>query len=669
MYSQCVCKQYAGQAVYRLTLSFLTPYCTDKQMTDNWTRMQAEDTYAIKHWGGGYYYINEYGHLAVRVLDSGEAARPDFPGIDLYELSQSLQQGGLSLPVLVRFPGILKQRVHLLNQAFAEAIESSQYQGNYSAIYPIKVNQQRSVVQAILSAGLQSGGQDAVGLEAGSKPELMAVMALAPIGSTIICNGYKDREYIRLALIGQQLGLRVYMVIEKASELEHIVREAADLDISPRLGVRVRLSSLGAGKWQNSGGARSKFGLSAGNIMDLIDSLRRAGMLHCLELLHFHMGSQISNIQDIHNGMREAARYYVQLVKLGVPLRVVDVGGGLGVDYEGSRSRSFCSMNYSVEEYAQQIVQTLAEACDAEDIDHPDLLSESGRALTAHHALLITNLTDVELAPGTETPSEPDADADIVIQDLWQVYSQLEQRSVLESWHDATWRFGEACSLFDHGVLDLASRALAEQMYYAIAQRLHAMLNPARRAQRQLLDELNEILADKYFFNFSLFQSLPDVWAIEQVFPIMPLHRLDEQPDRRVVLQDLTCDSDGRIDQYVDHDGLESTLPLHTPVNGEAYLIGLFLVGAYQEILGDMHNLFGDTDSVNVIFEQDGYRLEESELGDTVDQVLRHVHLDAQDLLTRLQEKADVQDLDETLRSSYLDELEAGLRGYTYLEE
>ncbi|HED15721.1 MAG TPA: biosynthetic arginine decarboxylase, partial [Gammaproteobacteria bacterium] len=378
---------------------------------------------------------------------------------------------------------------------------------------------------------------------------------------------------------------------------------------------------------------------------------------------------QISNIRDIHNGMREAARYYVQLVKLGVPLRVVDVGGGLGVDYEGSRSRNFCSMNYSVDEYAQQIVQTLAEACDAEDVTHPDILSESGRALTAHHALLITNLTDVEQAPGTEAPSEPGANVEVVIQDLWQVYSQMEQRSVLESWHDAAWRFGEACSLFDHGVLDLTSRALAEQLYYAIARRLQPMLNPVRRTQRQLLDELNETLADKYFFNFSLFKSLPDVWAIQQVFPIMPLHRLDERPDRRVVVQDLTCDSDGRIDQYVDHDGLESTLALHTQVNDAPYLIGLFLVGAYQEILGDMHNLFGDTDSVNVLFERDGYRLEDAELGDTVDQVLRYVHLDAQDLLSRLQEKTDLQDLDEGLRSSYLDELEEGLRGYTYLEE
>ncbi len=632
-------------------------------MTDNWTHSNAEDTYAIRHWSGGHFFINADGHAAVRLDDSDPA------GVDLYTLSASLQQGGLSLPVLVRFPDILEQRVHRLANAFTTATRSADYQGSYSVIYPIKVNQQRSVVQSILATGLQAGGQDNVGLEAGSKPELMAVMALAPVGSVIICNGYKDREYIRLALIGQQLGLRVYLVIEKATELEHIIREAADLDITPRLGVRVRLSSLGAGNWQNSGGARSKFGLLAGKLMELVDELRNAGMLHCLELLHFHMGSQISNIQDIHNGMREAARYYVQLVKLGVPLRVVDVGGGLGVDYEGTRSRSFCSMNYTIEEYAQQIVQTLAEACDAEDIDHPDLLSESGRALTAHHAVLITNLTDVEYAPGGEPPPKPDDDADVVIQELWQVYRQLDQRSVLESWHDASYRFGEACSLFDHGVLDLSSRALAEQLYYATGQALLPKLNPATRAQRQLLDELNEILADKYFFNFSVFQSLPDVWGIQQVFPIMPLHRLDEAPQQRVVLQDLTCDSDGRIDQYVDHEGLESTLPLHTPVNGEPYLLGIFLVGAYQEILGDMHNLFGDTDSVNVVFEDNGYRLENSELGDTVDEVLRYVHLDADELLSRLQEKADLEDLDESLRTSYLDELEAGLRGYTYLEE
>jgi len=625
-----------------------------------WDIQQARDAYNIPHWGGEYFDINDAGHLHVRPRRAGA-----HPGIDLYQLSQEAQAAGLALPLLVRFSDILHDRVDTLCGAFSQAMEVAGYRGRYTAVYPIKVNQQKSVVQEILRHG-----DERVGLEAGSKPELMAVLALSRPGGVIICNGYKDREYIRLALIGRRLGHRVYIVVEKLSELDIVMDEARKLDVVPLLGIRVRLASIGHGKWQNTGGDKSKFGLSAAQVLTAIDALRRAEMLGSLQLMHFHLGSQVANVRDIQRGVREAARYYAELHRLGVNIGCVDVGGGLGIDYEGTRSRSECSMNYSVQEYANNVIHTLWEICEQTGLPHPDVITESGRAMTAHHAVLITNVIDIEQAPVSNASAVPADDEPMIIHDLWQALQNLSARSALEIYHDAEHWVGEAQSMYTHGVLNLAQRARAEQLFFAICAAVRSLLKPESRAHREMLDELNEKLADKYFCNFSLFQSLPDVWAIDQVFPIMPLHRLDERPERRAVIQDLTCDSDGRIDHYVDREGIESSLPLHSVRKGEPYLLGVFLIGAYQEILGDMHNLFGDTDAVNVELTDDGdHRLLEPQRGDTIDELLRYVHFAPEDLLASYRSKIAAAELSAEQRSLYFGELEAGLQGYTYLEE
>jgi len=625
-----------------------------------WTIDSALDAYNLAHWGGGYFDINAAGHLTAR--PDRDPARA---GIDLYQLAGELRQSGLKLPVLVRFTDILRDRVDTLCAAFAAAMRNEDYRGRYTAVYPIKVNQQRSVVEQILGHG-----SERVGLEAGSKPELLAVLALSKPDGVVICNGYKDREYIRLALIGRALGHRVYIVIEKLSELELVLREAEQLGIAPLLGLRVRLASIGAGKWQNTGGDKSKFGLSASQALTVVERLRAADQLAALQLLHFHLGSQIANVRDIQRGLHECARYYVELRRLGAELRVVDVGGGLGVDYEGTRSRSFCSMNYSVQEYANNVVHVLAETCTTHGQPQPDIITESGRAMTAHHAVLITNIIDIDRHPEEHAVAAPDAQQPAILHDLWQSLQNLDGRSALESYHDAAHWLAEAHSMYLHAVLSLEQRAHAEQIYFAICRRVQGLLRPSSRAQREVLDELNEKLADKYFLNFSLFQSMPDVWAIDQIFPIVPLHRLDERPTQRAVIQDMTCDSDGRIDHYVDKEGVETTLPLHAVRAGETYLLGIFLIGAYQEILGDMHNLFGDTDAVNLSLNADGgYHLSQSQQGDTVESVLRYVHFDAAELLTAYRHKIDAAPLDSAQRSAYLDELEEGLSGYTYLEE
>lgn len=624
-----------------------------------WSLDQARATYNVCHWGGGYFDINAQGHLCVTPR-RGQTGR----AIDVFALAREIRDQGLGWPVLVRFSDILHDRVDTLCDAFAQAMENEGYGGGYTAVYPIKVNQQRTVVEQI-----RDHGGERVGLEAGSKPELMAVLGMSRPGGVIVCNGYKDREYIRLALIGRRLGHQVFIVIEKLSELELVLSEAADLGIDPLLGVRVRLSSIGAGKWQNSGGEKAKFGLTASQLLEAVAQLRQAQRLDCLQLIHFHLGSQLANIRDIQRGLREAARYYAELSRLGGNIKVVDVGGGLGVDYEGSRSRSFCSMNYSVQEYANNIVYTLKEICAEQGLPHPMIISESGRALTAHHAMLITNVIDVDSVPTGEQLQPPGAQAPAVIRNLWELLQQVDARAVLEAYHDAVHWLGEAQEMYTHGIIDLAQRATAEQLYYAICWRVRSLLNPASRAQRDVLEELNEKLADKYFCNFSLFQSLPDVWAIDQIFPVLPLHRLDEAPQRRVAIEDLTCDSDGRIDQYVDGEGIESTLPLHSPRPGEPYLLGMMMVGAYQEILGDMHNLFGDTDSVDVELTAEGYRLVRPEHGDKVDELLSYVHFEPQELLAAYERKIAAAKLNPETAQAYLKELADGLNGYTYLEE
>ena len=632
-----------------------------------WNIARARDIYSIKHWSDGYFDINEAGHLVASPRRSNGGT------IDVYELVDEMHQAGLSLPVLLRFTDILHDRVTDLCQAFEAAIGQHAYQGRFCAVYPIKVKQQRHVIDEVLStfdAPAADSGLPRVGLEAGSKPELMIVLAQAGSrGATIICNGYKDREYIRLALIGRRLGYRIHLVVEKLSELELIIREAQAMGIKPMLGMRARLTSIGKGNWQNTGGEKSKFGLSSSQMLAMLRRLREAGLLDCLQLLHVHLGSQIANLRDIRAGMQEAMRCYADLVKLGAPLASLDVGGGLGVDYEGTRSRSYCSMNYSLQDYADSIVSIVTELCNEGRLPHPDIITESGRAMTAHHAVLVTNVIDVELQP--EQVPEAEADDEVpVIRDLRACLADDGRRTVTERYHDAVYGLTQARELFTQGRLTLAQRGLAEQIYFAICHRLRPLLQSASRAHHELLDGINDQLADKVFCNFSLFQSLPDVWAIEQVFPIVPLHRLDTRPERRAVITDITCDSDGRIDHYVDNEGVEASLPLHDWHTDQPYLLGIFMVGAYQEILGDCHNLFGDTNSANVELLADGsHRLYAQRAGDSVDSVLRAVDFDVIELTAIYRQQVEGSRLSTVEQQQYLEELVAGLEGYTYLED
>jgi arginine decarboxylase len=624
----------------------------------NWTLQQARDTYAIEHWGEGYFDINDQGHVVAYPNKD-----PEQGTIDLIDVATTIHQEGLSLPVLVRFTDILGDRMRLLRRAFDQARSELNYHGDYTPVYPIKVNQQRSVIEAILKKGRRYG----IGLEAGSKSELLAILALSEAGS-IICNGYKDRSYIRLALIGLSLGLNVFIVVEKLSELERVLTESAALGIPPQLGVRIRLSSISAGKWQNSGGEKSKFGLHANEILKLVQILQKNDGLSWLQLMHFHMGSQVANINDVKTALREAGRYYAELRRLGAPIVWADVGGGLGIDYEGTHSVSDCSINYSMDEYAHSIVRAFSEICKEYELPHPNLITESGRAISAHHAVLITNIIDVETVD--EDPGPPPDSSAKPLQDLNDLLCRLPHEAVLGIFHDAQFDLSEARSMYVQGKLNLVELAAAERLNATLCHHVRRRLDTRLRAHREVLDELNERLADKVFCNFSLFQSMPDAWAIDQVFPVMPLQRLNEEPSRRAIIQDLTCDSDGRVDAYIDRQSIETTLPLHESGDSESYLIGIFLVGAYQEILGDMHNLFGDTHSINV--EQDihgHYRFVQPMRGDGADDLLRYVHIDPEELKRAYRKKLVEANLSPERRKLFESELIAGLGGYTYLEE
>lgn len=618
----------------------------------NWTIEQAQQLYNIPQWSNGYFEIGDNGHLFA-------CPRATAQQIDLFELAQQLSKQW-ALPILVRFNDILHHRVKSLREAFQVAMKKSNYSATYTAVYPIKVNQQRHVVQEIL--------REEVGLEAGSKPELLAVLALSPPNGLIICNGYKDREFIRLALIGQACGLRVHLVVEKAAELKLIIDESANLGIRPRLGVRVRLASIGAGKWQNTGGEKAKFGLSSSQVLEVVKQLKEAQLLDCLHLMHFHIGSQVGNIRDIQKAIGEAARYYLQLNQLGAPVIYADVGGGLGIDYDGSQSRNECSINYSLQEYANTIVQGFSTICRQYHLPFPHLISESGRAMTAHHAVLITHVTDVEYAEGEQSPAPAQSDEHQIIQTLWDNFKHNNPRSIAEIYHEAVHGLSEAHDLFAHGLFDLQQRARAEQLYFAICRQVRTALQFSSRSHQDILEELNEKLADKYFCNFSLFQSIPDAWGIDQLFPIVPLHRLNEKPTRRATIQDLTCDSDGQIKRYIEADGVETSLPVHEIEENQPYLLGIFLVGAYQEILGDMHNLFGDTHAINVQLTETGYDLVEPEIGDTVEDMLKYVHFDMAHFREHYRLKLAHANLDQTLQETYFLELDEGLKGYTYLE-
>lgn len=626
-----------------------------------WDVARARALYNLAEWSEGYFDISASGGLVARPYRDPTAGQ-----IDLAELTARARALGLMPPLLVRFNDILHDRVQSLCRAFDGARARHGYEGGYTAVYPIKVNQQRSVVEQIIASNPQR-----VGLEAGSKPELMAVLGLAPAHSVIICNGYKDREYIRRALIAKRLGHRAFIVVEKLSELDDIIAEAHALGVKPLLGLRVRLASIGRGNWQNTGGEKAKFGLNATQVLMSVERLRESGLLDSVELLHFHMGSQIANIRDVQRGIREAARYYQSLHELQVRLRYLDVGGGLGIDYEGTRTRGPCSMNYSTDEYAHTIVRAVKEACDQAGLAHPELITEAGRAMTAHHAVLITQVTDVEqpYANGADL-ARPAEQAPVILHDLWEGLKSIGRRSPIETYHDAAHLVAEAQSMYTLGLLDLSQRAHAEQLYTAVCLQLRDHLNPAKRPHREVIEQLEERFAVKYFCNFSLFQSLPDVWAIEQIFPILPLGRLDEEPTERGIIQDLTCDSDGRIDRYVEERGLSSTLPLHPLDGSDSYLLGFFLVGAYQEILGDMHNLFGDTDAVNVSLRPDGgYNLLEPERGDTADQLLAYVHFEPETLIAEYDAKISRAELPKATATAYRRELTEGLRGYTYLRK
>jgi arginine decarboxylase len=631
------------------------------QATAPWSIARARQVYNLANWAEGYFDIDSHGHLVANSKGSS-----GHPGVSLYALAATLKNAGLQPPVLVRFQHILRDRVSRLCGAVDRAMEECRYSGRYTAVYPIKVNQQRSVVEEILKAG-----NGRVGLEAGSKPELMAVLALIHgADEAVVCNGYKDAEYIRLALIGKLLGHRVYIVVEKPSELELVLRESRALNVKPLLGLRVRLASIGKGKWQNTGGEKAKFGLSAAQVLALVDRLKDELLLDSMQLLHFHMGSQITNIGDINRGMREAGRYYAELRSEGAPINVVDVGGGLGIDYEGTRSRAYCSMNYTLQEYAGTIVRALFEICNEQRLPHPNIITEAGRAMTAYHAVLITNVIDAEYAPAGDVSQPPREDEPAALRELWRLYERQPELSAGEVYNEAQYWLGEAQSMYTHGMLSLPARVHAEQLYHAVCRRLIQVLDAQADSSEEIALRLREKFADKYFCNFSVFQSVPDVWAINQIFPIVPLHRLSERPIHRAVLQDLTCDSDGQIRAYVDSGRIEATLPVHDYRPGEPYLLGVFLVGAYQETLGDQHNLFGDTHAVDVkLLPNGGCRLEAPESGDTVEELLRFVHFDPDRLMMAYRAKINAAHIDAKRQAALLRELEAGLRGYTYLED
>ena len=625
-------------------------------MTATWDRQQARRTYAIEHWGEGYFDIDEQGGVIVRPAGAGMA------GVRLDRVVDEARRAGMRLPLLLRFTDVLHHRRRDLQQAFTAAMREHNYAGGYSAIYPVKVNQQHGVVSELV-AGTEA---QAFGLEAGSKPELLAVLAMAQPDSLVICNGYKDREYIRLALIGARMGLRIVIVIEKACELAHVIAEAEALHVQPVLGVRIRLTSLGTGRWQNSGGEKAKFGLTPGQLLKLIERLHLSNLAGSLRLLHFHMGSQMSNLRDIAAGMREAVRFMIELARLGINLDYVDVGGGLGVDYQGTRSRDYCSLNYSLAQYAGSIVQPLAEACAAHGLSTPRVLTEAGRAMTAHHAVLVAEVSACEVAPSGALPAK-ETDEPTVLRHLRELHHDIERRPPTELYLEAQQYLAEGRSLFTLGHINIAQRAALDDLYYLVLHALKPRLNPSERTHRQTLDELDTRLVDKYFLNFSIFESIPDVWAIQQIFPILPIAGLDREPQRQGVIVDLTCDSDGRIDQYVTATGLAMSLPLHAPEKGQAYRLGIFLVGAYQETLGDIHNLFGDTDAVNVRVTGERFELSHLRHGDSASLMLDYVGYDLDTLRAAWQEKMLRMHLATAETEYFTASLEAGLQGYTYL--
>lgn len=618
---------------------------------------EINNLYNILNWGDGYFNINQQGNIEV-------AKNAEEKGVELKAIIQAANKAGLQLPILVRFTDILQDRVARLYAAFEQATAETEYTGTYQLVYPIKVNQEYCVIREILNTPNKT-----VGLEAGSKPELMAVIGLLGKNpSTIICNGYKDRGYIRTALIAQQMGHNVYLIIEKISELEIILHEAEQLQIKPKIGVRIRLVTKSAGKWENSGGAKSKFGLNAEQVIELIQKLKKYKALDCLQLMHCHLGSQIANIYDIRSCMQEVARYYVEFRGLGVPITTVDVGGGLGVDYEGTHSTNDCSINYSLKEYAINIMLALRHVCDETDIPLPNLISESGRGITAHHAVLVSNITDIEVIKKTEALPFIDENDSHVIHDIWDTYQSLANDSPVELYHYAAHSLKEAHSMFKHGVINLQDKAKVEQLYTTICIEVRERLDENNPTDKTLIDNINESLAAKLFCNLSFFQSIPDAWAIGQIFPVAPVSQLNKKPVMHSILQDLTCDSDGTLKLYTGTTCLKPTLllPPYDPTN--PYALAFFLVGAYQEILGNLHNLFGDTNSLDVKLTSNGsFELNDLIVGDTIANVLNLAHFDPKRLVQSYEKQLRSTELSDEIIQAYLIELRSGFSQLTYL--
>jgi len=627
-----------------------------------WRIEDSEELYNIKGWGVNYFGINDKGHVYV-------CPKKNSVQVDLKEVVDHLESRHVAAPMLLRFPDILDNRIEKTNDCFKKAGKEYEYQAEHFIIFPIKVNQMRPVVEEIISHGKRYN----LGLEAGSKPELHAVLATnMDSDSLIICNGHKDQNFIELALLAQKMGKRVFLVIEKLPELKTIAETAAKLGVRPNLGIRIKLASNGSGKWSESGGDASKFGLNSSELLLALQMLNEMGMGDCLKLIHFHIGSQITKIRRISTALREAAQYYVQLHQMGFPIEFVDCGGGLGVDYDGTRSsNSESSVNYSIQEYVNDCVYTLVEAANNNNIPHPNIITEGGRSLAAHHSVLILDAIESVSAPQMPEDFTPGPDDHKLVHDLTEIWDKLSSRSMLEDWHDAEDIREEALDLFRHGIIDLKTRAQIESLYWAIS---HEVAELAHH-QKHVPDELRKLdkqMADKYFCNFSLFQSMPDSWGIDQLFPIMPIDRLNEEPTRSAQLQDITCDSDGKIGTYVNGGQQTNYLPLHPVKVGEHYYIGVFLVGAYQEILGNMHNLFGDTNAVHISVDSEGYSIDQVIDGETVADVLEYVQYDPKKLVRRLEiwvSKA-IKDgkITEAEGKEFISNYRAGLYGYTYLE-
>ena len=627
-----------------------------------WTIEDSKELYNINGWGTSYFNINNEGNVYV-------TPSKDNVQIDLKHVMDELALRDVTPPVLLRFPDILDNRIEKTASCFKKAAEAYTYQAKNFIIYPIKVNQMQPVVEEIISHGKKFN----LGLEAGSKPELHAVLAVqCQSDSLIVCNGYKDQAYIELALLAQKMGKRIFIVIEKLNELETIARAAKKLHVKPNLGIRIKLASSGSGKWEESGGDASKFGLTSAELLKALQLLDDKGMHDCLRLIHFHIGSQITKIRRIQTALREAAQFYVNLHKMGYNVDFVDCGGGLGVDYDGTRSsNSESSVNYSIQEYVNDCVDTFVDAANKNNIAHPNLITESGRSLTAHHSVLVIDVLETASLPEMPEEFEAKESDHQLVKDLYKIWDNLSPRSMLEDWHDAEQIREEALELFSHGIVDLKTRAEIESMYWSVCHEINLLAKQMKHVPDELRT-LDKLLADKYFCNFSLFQSLPDSWAIDQLFPIMPIQRLKEFPSRNATLQDITCDSDGKIANFVTGNHISHVLPLHTLKKNEPYYVGVFLVGAYQEILGDMHNLFGDTNAVHISIKDGQYHIDQMFDGETVEEVLDYVQYNPKKLVRQLEiwVSKSVQEGKITLEEGkeFLSNYRNGLYGYTYLE-